>query len=663
MSAALQAMPATTRTEDLHLLCSRFADLGGAELEQYELTWSALCTQLAHPKERASKKACPLLKLATFGEAATDKGSLRHDGNVLEVFGIEGDYDGEQVSIDQAADKLASLGVAAFVYSSPSHTPERPRWRVLAPLSTPCVPSKRRHYVGLLNAALGGLLSAESFTLSQCFYVGKVKGTEYATRQVPGAPIDQALDLVLEPLFPVPTKERTKKDAPSQAEVDELDRAAAVAQADRHTLAELASALRTLDPDRPRGWIDDGQALASLKGTPHEEAARRLWIAHIQRGTKHQPEDGDAWERLQPDRTDYRAIFARASAAGWVNPRKGAAPKKDAPPTTFEVVPAFEFAAGEPPTWLVEDVLPATELAVVYGEPGCGKSFLVLDLARAIVTGNPWRGLAVRRGRVVYVAAEASGGVRLRLRALAAHLGVDLQTDLGGLGIVAAAPNLLTDDDQALAAAIELAGGAALIIIDTLAQATPGANENAGEDMGAALGRCRRLHEATGAAILLVHHSGKDASKGARGWSGLRGAVDAEIEVSRFGEHRTAKVTKQKDGEDGLSFGFRLVTVNLGTRPSGKPITSCVVEHVDQAPPTKREPHGVKQRTVYKAALELLGIDAEVPVATLLDAAVLATPHDPAGGRDRRREKLKVALDSLVESAFLRTVGDAVCMP
>jgi hypothetical protein len=171
--------------------------------------------------------------------------------------------------------------------------------------------------------------------------------------------------------------------------------------------------------------------------------------------------------------------------------------------------------------------------------------------------------------------------------------------DASQLRIVLAVPNLLAPQDvRDLSGAI---GPADVIVIDTLAQVTAGANENSSEDMGKALAACRSLHEATGAVVVVVHHAGKDASRGARGWSGLKGAADAELEVTRDGDLRRARVSKQKDGTDGDVLAFRLRTVELGRDEDGDPITSCVVEHNVTFTPTERQPSGKAQRELLAA--------------------------------------------------------------
>ena len=111
------------------------------------------------------------------------------------MFGVELDYDGEQMPIEEGAALLQRAGVCSVLYTSPSHTTEKPRWRALLPLSEPALPDKRREYVGRANRILGGIASRESFTLSQSFYLGRVRGADYIVIDTQGRFIDMAADL------------------------------------------------------------------------------------------------------------------------------------------------------------------------------------------------------------------------------------------------------------------------------------------------------------------------------------------------------------------------------------------------------------------------------------------------------------------------------------
>jgi len=138
-----------------------------------------------------TKAALPWLKLARFGDQRSAKGSLRNNANVAAISGVEADYDAEALQPAEAAIRLDMAGVTALVYTSPSHRPDRPRWRVLCPLSAPQPPNTRAALVARLNAVLGGGLARESFTLSQAYYFGAVAGNPApSTWIVDGAPLD-----------------------------------------------------------------------------------------------------------------------------------------------------------------------------------------------------------------------------------------------------------------------------------------------------------------------------------------------------------------------------------------------------------------------------------------------------------------------------------------
>lgn len=172
-----------------NMIITVFPDVKAKDRQEHEVSWNQIVNRITNPKVFYKKTSMPLLKLAKFGDIKTDQGSYRHDSNVLEVYGIEGDYDGEKISIEEAASRLKKHGVAAALYSSPSSTADKPRWRVLAPFSHGREPEERYHLCGMLNAALGGILARESFTLSQTYYFGSAS-LEYVAVNIEGDPID-----------------------------------------------------------------------------------------------------------------------------------------------------------------------------------------------------------------------------------------------------------------------------------------------------------------------------------------------------------------------------------------------------------------------------------------------------------------------------------------
>lgn len=325
----------------------------------------------------------------------------------------------------------------------------------------------------------------------------------------------------------------------------------------------------------------------------------------------------------------------------------------------FEVVPVGSFAAGPSPEWIIKGLVPAAVSGVLFAESGAGKSFAIFDMGACVARGIPWNGRKVRQGRVVYIAAEGAGGLRKRAAAYGKFHGIDL--DALPFGIIADRPNLLKDDHRKIADQVNAWGGADLLIVDTLAQSMAGGDENSGEDVGKVLAHAQALHAATGAMVILVHHSGKDATRGARGWSGLKAAMDCELEITREGEARVLRVSKQKDGEDGLAFAFRLQTVDMGVDVDGDPITSCVVQWVDM-PATQRrgEPPEGWQRQVWEVVQDNLELcEGDVPIALILDKTVERMPADP-NGQDRRRDNAKRALDRLIQTKWLVLQGKCV---
>jgi len=311
-------------------------------------------------------------------------------------------------------------------------------------------------------------------------------------------------------------------------------------------------------------------------------------------------------------------------------------------PARFRVQPVIEFLKSTPMSWIIKGILPKAQLCVLFGDSGSGKTFFTLDLVGAIARGIEWRGHKVKQGRVAYICAEGAGGFRNRLAAYAHQHAVPL-ADLD-IGVIPDAPNFMEKVDiKDLLAAIQTFGKTDVIVVDTFAQVMPGANENAGEDVGRALAHCRALHNATGALIILIHHTGKDASRGARGWSGVRGAADAQIEIVRSGDDRTAIIDKMKDGAgEGDEYGFKLLTVPIGIDEDDEEITSCVLEHVAAVPKAerKKEPKGAVEKLVLKVANEMMGLtDGVVAVNTLIEGCISQMVFDSSDGkRDRRRE-------------------------
>jgi len=426
------------------------------------------------------------------------------------------------------------------------------------------------------------------------------------------------------------------------------------------TPQQIQDCLDVLDADSPHEvWLRVGMAL-------HHETSGEgfdLWDTWSAAGAKYPGREAlrSRWEsfgRATGKLATARSLIRLATQHGaYVNTSLATASDfevvtEPAPGgDRFPVIAPGAFTAQAPQSWLIKNVLPRADLVVMFGASGSGKSFMALDLAVHITQGKAWRNHKTKRGRVVYIAAEGAGGFRKRLQAYAKHHSIEV-TDLKDLGIVQAQPNLLEKSDSVdLARSIKAWGPADLIIVDTLSQVIPGANENSGEDIGRALAHCKRISAATGATVLLIHHAGKDSSKGARGWSGLRAAADAELEVVRTDQCRTMQLTKSKDSEDALLWAFDLEVVPVGIDDDGDVIDSCVVVPAELPAREEDQPRklGQVEQLVVEVFRGLAGESGSVALEVLIDEVVRRRPAPPEGQRDQRRSNSKRTIFSLAE--------------
>jgi hypothetical protein len=207
---------------------------------------------------------------------------------------------------------------------------------------------------------------------------------------------------------------------------------------------------------------------------------------------------------------------------------------------------------------------------VLYGPPGAGKSFLALDWSMSVDQGRKWSGRQVRRGTTIYICAEGTSGLKLRVGAWLAAVSAEAK----GLLIYPKALNVVSANDrQGLVAALrERDAAPCLIVIDTLNRCFGGLDENSTADMTQFVGGLDDLRsQFPEATILVVHHSGKDRTRGERGSTVLRAAADTVIRVDKHGRTLTLKCEKQKDGEEFKDLRLTLKIVDLGDR------TSCVL--------------------------------------------------------------------------------------
>lgn len=276
----------------------------------------------------------------------------------------------------------------------------------------------------------------------------------------------------------------------------------------------------------------------------------------------------------------------------------------------LKVVFADELSSEyEAPDELIEGLMTIGSTTVVYGDSNSGKTFFALSIAVAVSTGETCYGRKVDPGLVVYLACEAPGSIRTRLQAIKKYHSVDLPN----IAVIPIPLNFYTGEADAADVisaikAIEEAKGmpVRLVIADTLARMSAGANENSGEDMGPVMARFEQVCISTGAAMMIIHHNGKDAARGARGWSGIRAHIDTEIEVVEKDGVRSASITKQRElPGKGDSIYFKLEIVEMGFSKFGAISTTCVAIHdpdaAKDAPHKKLSKHDEYARLIERA--------------------------------------------------------------
>lgn len=303
----------------------------------------------------------------------------------------------------------------------------------------------------------------------------------------------------------------------------------------------------------------------------------------------------------------------------------------------IKAVPMGDHQLSQSAAWTVTGLLPESGLAMLYGASNVGKSFLSLDLACALASGSPWFGCSTLPSTVIYVAAEGVHGLRGRVSAWRlAHErpipeslmlvadGIDLSKRADTDDLVWLAEDLLEANPEFPRHPV--------FIIDTLASAMPGADENSATDMGRVVHHARELAKRTGGLVFLVHHSGKDSDRGPRGHSLLLAAVDTAIQVSGSSTAalRAWRVVKSRDGESGLCASFALKVVELDGDESQPRCTSCVVE------PASEVSGGVAAGSRHSASQEAAAVKRTSPMPSGYAGKLMKVVSELTRQRTRR---------------------------
>jgi putative DNA primase/helicase len=285
-----------------------------------------------------------------------------------------------------------------------------------------------------------------------------------------------------------------------------------------------------------------------------------------------------------------------------------------------------------PPRSLVGDLLQLDSLAAIYGQPGSCKSLLALDIGLSIASRRRWCGKDVIDGPVLYVVAEDTPGMGQRARAWRAR-----HEHLGNVHWLLQRVPLLENDaiDELCEIVAEIAP--ALVVIDTLAKCMVGVEESSTREMGLAVDALDRLRSVINSCVCVVHHAGKDASRGMRGSNVLLGAADTTVECKRTREGVTAVVTKQRNGADGQRIHFALDpegdSVVLVENESGTSVDAfrptVLMERVSHYLESTTDANLRSVRTAISSKSEYV----DLAVKCLIDEGFVTTKSGPRGAR------------------------------
>ncbi len=336
---------------------------------------------------------------------------------------------------------------------------------------------------------------------------------------------------------------------------------------------------------------------------------------------------------------------------------------KPRPATRYKMKSAEDVLRSKPINWRIKGVIPERGIAAIYGPSGSGKSFLVVDMAINIAKGTDWFGYRAKPCPVTYVCLEGEAGLSVRLAAFRTKGSIPKEIEFIDQSVNLQDTKDLRDLVQAIKANQMDEG---IVIIDTLNRAVPGMDENSSVDMGNAINACKLIQQGVGGLVLLVHHSGKDATKGMRGHSSLHAALDAAIEVKRSGDDREWSVAKAKDGADGKAHPFMLEVLDMGEDEDGDAITSCVI----------RPSVGAGMKTKPLTPIQQMGMDAFMAAASTNIGGADQTVHarldqwrdefyrrSTADNTDSKARSFHRVRAALVELGKLTNLGDVYRTP
>lgn len=500
------------------------------------------------------------------------------------------DMDGCNESAWQALrDALACF--SCFTYSTPSHLHPtvngEQRWRICMELDRTVTPEEYKRLGPAVESWLMDCISLlDDYAVKWDHSVYNPDHMVYGPdenavfERFNGSPV--AVDILL-----ARAPEITTPDKVPVVDHDDLSRAVDLNGISQQTFDDLRevmwspAVLADAEPGcgKYHSWAAMGNRLAWFKGTDWEDAARQLWVDWSVAGGGDGTSAEQKWDsdQLTAERTGYQAIFSHAQKAGVANPATDRQRNSVASVDDFEELPPEKpeppksrphtGGYGKPGKFVIEGMVPHG-VTMLYGASSSFKSYGVISmLCRVATKTHRWGGRNIKGGAVLYVAAEGGSSVMPRVGAWADKYNDGKPLDLFytlPLAVDLSVPanvNAMVKEIKRIAH--HTGEPVRVVAVDTLSQSMMQGEENSASDVAKFMAGATRVFTETGAAVIIVHHSGKDSSKGMRGSSAAFANADAVICVERIDDAVNLINEKQRTGPAQPTRGYMVPTVQL----------------------------------------------------------------------------------------------------
>ena len=306
----------------------------------------------------------------------------------------------------------------------------------------------------------------------------------------------------------------------------------------------------------------------------------------------------------------------------------------------------------EPPQYLIEEILVANTIAALVAPSYSGKSYVAVDMACSVATGQTFHGKPVTKGSVFCVIGESRTGWRRRINSWCKDKGImpakqAMPLHLSRYGLNFRDPATV----EAIKSELREFDDIKLIIIDTLARSFGGGNENAAQDMGQFIDACDQLKYEFGVTVLIVHHKGKDTAAGARGSSAFYAALDTSMVINKVGNDIQLTCDKQKEGPEFEPMQFCFVELSIEPEP---PVLALV--------PSSAKPKGLKMSKHEELAMQTF-VEAtkgmSPPIGLHLDEWRSHFHRRHTGDNiQSKNTAFRRARDALVSKGYLKVADD-----